>query len=54
MTTLEALEFEQDELFQQYLAIRRWDDKAKEQNKPLPSLEDYRQLMIEHLSLQTL
>ncbi len=52
MTEAEAMVFEQDPLFHSFIAIRRWDDMAKEQHKPLPPLEYFRQLMIAHLSTQ--
>ncbi len=52
MTHDEALEFEDDELFDLYVSIRRWDDLAKKTNQPLADLFHYKQLMIEHLSLQ--
>ena len=52
MSQDEALAFEEDELFDLYVAIRRWDDLAKKTNQPLPGLFHYKQLMIEHLSQQ--
>ena len=52
MTQDEALAFEENELFDQYVAIRRWDDLAKKTQQPLADLFHYKQLMIEHLSLQ--
>jgi 2-amino-1-hydroxyethylphosphonate dioxygenase (glycine-forming) len=48
----EAMDFEADPLCAKYIALRRWDEQAKEMNKPLPSLEIYRQLMIRHLLKQ--
>ena len=47
-----AMAFEEDDLFDQYVAIRRWDDLAKKTQEPLPGLSHYKQLMIEHLSMQ--
>ena len=52
MTPEEAMSFEEDDLFDQYVAIRRWDDLAKKTEEPLPDLSYYKQLIIEHLSLQ--
>lgn len=52
MTQDEALAFEEDELFDLYVSIRRWDDLAKKTQQPLADLFHYKQLMIEHLSLQ--
>jgi putative nucleotidyltransferase with HDIG domain len=52
MTPEEAIAFEEDDLFDQYVAIRRWDDLAKKTEEPLPDLSYYKQLIIEHLSLQ--
>lgn len=45
----EAEAFEADPLFHLFVKIREWDDKAKVENKPLPSLEKYRQLAFLHL-----
>src|SRR5687768_17121089 len=42
MTYQEAAVFETDPLFQLYIKIREWDDKAKLMNKPLPPLEKYK------------
>ena len=52
MTVDEALAFEEDDLFDLYVSIRRWDDLAKKIQEPLPPLFHYKQMMIEHLSLQ--
>jgi len=52
MTQAEALAFEEDDLFDLYISIRRWDDKAKKIKEPLPELLQYKQMMIEHLSVQ--
>jgi 2-amino-1-hydroxyethylphosphonate dioxygenase (glycine-forming) len=46
MTKQEAAAFETDPLFQLYIKIREWDDKAKLMNKSLPSLEKYREMAI--------
>jgi phosphonate degradation associated HDIG domain protein len=52
MTQDEALAFEDDDLFDLYVAIRRWDDLAKKMQQPLPDLFYFKQLMTEHLSIQ--
>lgn len=52
MTEKEALVFESDPLADTYIALRRWDEQAKEQYKPLPQLDYYQQLIIEHLAIQ--
>jgi phosphonate degradation associated HDIG domain protein len=38
MTETEALEFEQDPLFEASILLRRWDEAAKELNKPIVSI----------------
>lgn len=52
MAAAEAKAFEDHPLSAKYIALRRWDEQAKEMNKPLPSLEIYRQMMIRHLTKQ--
>jgi 2-amino-1-hydroxyethylphosphonate dioxygenase (glycine-forming) len=52
MTQEEALDFEDDDLFEQYVALRKWDDAAKQTGLPLPGLSYYRQLIVEHLAQQ--
>ncbi len=54
MTAEEAFAFESDDLFDQYVSIRRWDDLAKKIQEPLPDLSVYKQMIIEHLSLQNI
>lgn len=39
MTETEALEFERDPLFEASILLRRWDEAAKELNKPVINLE---------------
>lgn len=46
----EAAAFEANEHFDTFIAIRKWDDEAKKTNLPLPDMERYKKLMIEHLS----
>jgi len=52
MSTAEAFSFEEDDLFDQYISIRRWDDQAKKLRQPLPALFHFKQMMIKHLSQQ--
>ncbi|MEI9955494.1 MAG: hypothetical protein WDM90_04095 [Ferruginibacter sp.] len=49
MTPEEAIAFEEDNLFDLYVLMRKWDDQAKQINQPLPNLFHYKQMMIEHL-----
>lgn len=50
MSDEEARRFENDALFQLYLTLRGWDEKAKEENVPLPDLNMYKEMMIQHLT----
>ena len=52
MNQAEAEEFEKDSLHLLFVKIREWDDLAKAQNIPLPSLEIYRQMALRHLTRQ--
>jgi 2-amino-1-hydroxyethylphosphonate dioxygenase (glycine-forming) len=52
MMEAEAALFEKDSLFEKYIALRRWDEQAKEQDKQLPPLDYFRELMREHLTIQ--
>jgi 2-amino-1-hydroxyethylphosphonate dioxygenase (glycine-forming) len=52
MTKQEAEVFEKDPLFEQYIALRKWDEQAKKIQQPLPNLQEYKDLIIEHLALQ--
>ena len=49
MTKSEALAFESDPLATNYVALRRWDEQAKMINKPLPSLNKYKAIMVSQL-----
>ncbi len=49
MTKKEAVEFEKDPLFEKYIALRNWDNQAKIKNKPLPDLNHYKTMIIDHL-----
>jgi len=50
MTEDEAAAFEQYPLFHLIIQMRKWDELAKIENKPLPPLEHYRTMMLHHLS----
>jgi putative nucleotidyltransferase with HDIG domain len=52
MSEEEALAFEQDPLVDLYIQLRRWDEQAKLEHIPLPSLTHYRKMMEHHLSQQ--
>ena len=49
MSEDEAQNFERDELFSLYILLRNWDEEAKLENKPLPDLNFYKEMMILHL-----
>ena len=51
MSKEEALLFEADELHPLYIQLRKWDEAAKIEKVPLPSLDYYRNMMVEHLAL---
>jgi 2-amino-1-hydroxyethylphosphonate dioxygenase (glycine-forming) len=48
----EAKAFEADQLFNDYLLLRRWDDNAKKANQTVPSFTHYKQMIIDHLTKQ--
>ena len=50
MTREEAAAFEQYPLFPLIIQMRKWDEQAKVENKPLPDLQHYRKMIIRHLS----
>ena len=50
MTEEEAAAFEQYPLFDLIIRMRKWDEQAKVENKPLPDLQHYRNMMLHHLS----
>jgi len=52
MSEVEARQFEEDHLHPLFIKLREWDDKAKIEHIPLPSLEIYRQMTIQHLLQQ--
>ena len=45
----EAMLFEQDDLFEEFIAMRRWDELAKEENLPLQPISYFKDLMITYL-----
>jgi predicted HD phosphohydrolase len=49
MTEDEAAAFEQYPLFPLIIQMRKWDEEAKIEHKPLPDLQHYRQMMLRHL-----
>jgi phosphonate degradation associated HDIG domain protein len=52
MSETEARKFESDSLHPLFIKIREWDDKAKIEKIPLPSLEIYKQMALHHLTRQ--
>ena len=50
MNENEAKDFKKDEWFPLYITLRGWDEKAKDENVPLPPLDHYRAMMINHLT----
>ena len=51
MTKEEADAFESGPLHELYVQLRRWDEQAKETEKPLPPLDHYKQMMMAHLQM---
>ncbi|HXB95645.1 MAG TPA: HD domain-containing protein [Puia sp.] len=49
MTREEAEAFEQYPLFPLIIQMRKWDEQAKIEKKPLPDLRHYRQMILHHL-----
>lgn len=49
MDEMEADLFESDHLHQLYIKIREWDDKGKIRNIPLPDLDRYKKMALDHL-----
>lgn len=50
MNEREAKDFEKEEWFSLYITLRGWDERAKEEHVPLPDLQHYRNMMINHLT----
>jgi 2-amino-1-hydroxyethylphosphonate dioxygenase (glycine-forming) len=48
----EAILFEQDDLFEEFIAMRRWDELAKEENIPMPPMGYFKNLMTNYLQRQ--
>lgn len=48
----EAVLFEQDELFEEFIEMRRWDELAKEENLPLQPMDYFKNLMVNYLQRQ--
>jgi phosphonate degradation associated HDIG domain protein len=48
----EAAAFEQYPLFDLIIKMRRWDEEAKIEHKPLPDLARYRNMILHHLESQ--
>lgn len=53
MDAEEADAFESHFLFELMIKMRYWDETAKEVNKPLPDLEQYRAMCLRHLRRQS-
>ncbi len=51
MSKAEADAFESEPLHKLYIQLRRWDEQAKETEKPLPPLDHYKQMMMAHLQI---
>jgi predicted HD phosphohydrolase len=49
MSAKEAEAFEKDPLFSEIILMRRWDEQAKELDRPVPDLSRYRTMIINHL-----
>ena len=49
MTEEEAAAFEQYPLFTLIIQMRKWDEEAKIEHKPLPDLQHYREMILRHL-----
>jgi 2-amino-1-hydroxyethylphosphonate dioxygenase (glycine-forming) len=49
MSEAETETFERDPLFDEIILMRRWDEQAKIQDKPLPDLGRYRTMILKHL-----
>lgn len=49
MSEKEVAQFEADPYFKDFIKMRAWDELAKVENKPLPDLERYKQIAINHL-----
>lgn len=52
MDDMEALQFEQHEYFDLFIKMRKWDEAAKIQHKPLPDVDFFRKKIHKHLIYQ--
>jgi 2-amino-1-hydroxyethylphosphonate dioxygenase (glycine-forming) len=52
MSDEEADLLEEDILFREIIQMRRWDEAAKREHMPIPSMDIFRQLIIQHLISQ--
>jgi len=52
MSDEEADLLEEDPLFREIIQMRRWDEAAKQENMPMPSIDIFRQLLFKHLLSQ--
>ena len=52
LTNAEADLMEKDPLFKEIIRMRRWDEEAKLEGQPIPSLDYYRELIFLHLVSQ--
>ncbi|HMF73867.1 MAG TPA: HD domain-containing protein [Flavitalea sp.] len=50
MSENEASNFESDQLFDMHIRLRRWDEKAKQENIVLNPMNRYREMIITHLN----
>jgi predicted HD phosphohydrolase len=48
----EAAAFEADPLFDSYIKMREWDDRAKLVNTPVPDLNFLKEMAVQHLMNQ--
>jgi phosphonate degradation associated HDIG domain protein len=49
MTVEEANAFEKDPFFSEIILMRRWDEQAKIQGKPMPDLSHFHNMIVHHL-----
>lgn len=52
MTASEAADFEQDDLFNLSIRMRRWDELGKEIDQPVVELSRFKEMFIRHLASQ--
>jgi phosphonate degradation associated HDIG domain protein len=52
MSDEEADLLEEDPLFREIIQMRRWDEAAKVENRPIPSLDIFKELIFQHLQEQ--